>query len=245
MTRIRSFVVAASAVLCLTSVAPIGARAEGAKVVKPAKKLDARGELLVKLAGTELPAGLEAEAKANANAIAVKLSKGDTDGALADWKTFVQTHGKKLGKGGIEQVGHWLVRTGVLEPASELADPADRVRFARQAAAQAKNGIAKLSTAKAHAAKSKAPVTVKLVKVAVYQKGKPAASDVAAKLTAAQLASEIDALQGSVDAMSEMGEMESLRLQMTMDRMSKMMSTLSNILKKTSDTANSIIQNMK
>ena len=40
-------------------------------------------------------------------------------------------------------------------------------------------------------------------------------------------------------------EMESLRLQMAMDRMSKMMSTLSNLLKKMSDTANQITQNMK
>lgn len=45
--------------------------------------------------------------------------------------------------------------------------------------------------------------------------------------------------------MSEMGEMESLRLQMAMDRMSKMMSTLSNLLKKISDTQNSIVQNLK
>lgn len=48
-----------------------------------------------------------------------------------------------------------------------------------------------------------------------------------------------------IDAMSEMGEMESLRLQMAMDRLSKMMSTLSNLLKKTSDTASSITQNLK
>ena len=48
-----------------------------------------------------------------------------------------------------------------------------------------------------------------------------------------------------VDSMSEMGEMESLRLQMAMDRLSKMMSTLSNLLKKVSDTANSITQNLK
>ncbi len=48
-----------------------------------------------------------------------------------------------------------------------------------------------------------------------------------------------------LDSMSEMGEMESLRLQMAMDRMSKMMSTLSNLLKKISDTAQSITQNLK
>lgn len=48
-----------------------------------------------------------------------------------------------------------------------------------------------------------------------------------------------------LDSMSEMGEMESLRLQMAMDRMSKMMSTLSNLLKKISDTSAQITQNLK
>jgi len=38
---------------------------------------------------------------------------------------------------------------------------------------------------------------------------------------------------------------EQLRLQIAMDRMSKMMSTLSNILKKASDTAQAITQNLK
>jgi hypothetical protein len=47
---------------------------------------------------------------------------------------------------------------------------------------------------------------------------------------------------GSLDGMSET---ESLRLQMTMDRRSKLMATLSNILKKISDTASSVVSNMK
>jgi hypothetical protein len=51
--------------------------------------------------------------------------------------------------------------------------------------------------------------------------------------------------KAKLDSMSEMGEMESLRLQMAMDRLSKLMSTLSNLLKKTSDTAQSITQNLK
>lgn len=55
----------------------------------------------------------------------------------------------------------------------------------------------------------------------------------------------IDKLKNDLDSMSEMGEMESLRLQMAMDRMSKMMSTLSNLLKKISKTADDIIQNLK
>jgi len=48
-----------------------------------------------------------------------------------------------------------------------------------------------------------------------------------------------------LDNLSEMGEMESLRLQMAMDRLSKLMSTLSNILKKISETSDGITRNMK
>ena len=63
--------------------------------------------------------------------------------------------------------------------------------------------------------------------------------------TRAQLDAAIDKAKNDLDSMSEMGEMESLRLQMAMDRMSKQMSTLSNLLKKINDTQKSIIQNIK
>lgn len=54
-----------------------------------------------------------------------------------------------------------------------------------------------------------------------------------------------ESINNTLDSMSEMGEMESLRLQMAMDRLSKMMSTLSNLLKKISDTSSAITQNIK
>jgi len=54
-----------------------------------------------------------------------------------------------------------------------------------------------------------------------------------------------DELKNDLDSMSEMGEMESLRLQMAMDRLGKLMSALSNILKKVSDTESSIVANLK
>lgn len=64
-------------------------------------------------------------------------------------------------------------------------------------------------------------------------------------VTKAEIDATKDKIKNDLDSMSEMGEMESLRLQMAMNRMSKMMSTLSNILKKISDTSQSIIQNLK
>jgi hypothetical protein len=60
---------------------------------------------------------------------------------------------------------------------------------------------------------------------------------------------DLDAVTGSrhfgPHLTGELGEMESLRLQMAMDRMSKMMSTLSNLLEKISDTGASIVGNIK
>jgi len=65
------------------------------------------------------------------------------------------------------------------------------------------------------------------------------------RATAGELEAAIGDVKGELDAMGEMGEMESLRLQMAMDRMSKLMSTLSNLLKKSSETGSQITQNLK
>lgn len=50
---------------------------------------------------------------------------------------------------------------------------------------------------------------------------------------------------GGRGGMNEMSEMTSLRLQMTMDRRSKFISTLSNIMKKISSTQDTIVSNIK
>jgi hypothetical protein len=70
-------------------------------------------------------------------------------------------------------------------------------------------------------------------------------SVISAVTTKAELSRAVEEMKHDLDAMSELGEMESLRLQMAMDRLSKMMSTLSNLLKKMSGTASQITQNLK
>lgn len=64
-------------------------------------------------------------------------------------------------------------------------------------------------------------------------------------LTVSGLKSMLDNLKGKLDGMNEMSEMTSLRLQMTMDRRSKFIETLSNIMKKTSTTQENLVQNIK
>ena len=62
----------------------------------------------------------------------------------------------------------------------------------------------------------------------------------AAKINAAR-----DRLKAELDSVSEISEMDSLRLQMALDRLSKAMSTLSNLLEKASVTDDAITKDMK
>ena len=52
-------------------------------------------------------------------------------------------------------------------------------------------------------------------------------------------------LQGLLDLENEMSEMTSMRLQMSMDRRSKFVEALSNIMKKIDSTQETIVQNLK
>jgi Arc/MetJ-type ribon-helix-helix transcriptional regulator len=61
----------------------------------------------------------------------------------------------------------------------------------------------------------------------------------------AELKAIWDDLNGKLDSMGDMSAIESLQLQMVMDRRSKLITTLSNIMKKISSTSDTIIQNIK
>lgn len=56
---------------------------------------------------------------------------------------------------------------------------------------------------------------------------------------------DVERLIRQLEAADEISEMESLGLQMALDRLSKMMSTLSNVLKKISDTSQQLVQNIR
>ena len=63
--------------------------------------------------------------------------------------------------------------------------------------------------------------------------------------TVRELTAIVERMDDQLDTLGEMQEAISLKLQMLMDRMSKMMTTLSNIFKKMSDTAGDITDNLK
>ncbi len=55
----------------------------------------------------------------------------------------------------------------------------------------------------------------------------------------------VEDAKAKLDSKNEMGETESLRMQMAMDRLSKLEATLSNLLKKVSETQSNIVNNLK
>jgi putative addiction module CopG family antidote len=59
------------------------------------------------------------------------------------------------------------------------------------------------------------------------------------------LSSQLSDVRCRLEAMNEMSEMMLLRLQMQMDRRSKFIATLSNVMKKLSDTQETLVQNIK
>ena len=65
------------------------------------------------------------------------------------------------------------------------------------------------------------------------------------RLTNGQIAELQQQMQQNLNALNEISETQSLELQMTMDRRSKLIDTLSNVLKKISDTGDSVVQNLK
>jgi hypothetical protein len=65
------------------------------------------------------------------------------------------------------------------------------------------------------------------------------------QIKAAEVFEAVNNFADKLDSMNEMSKMTSLRLQMMLDRRSRFMSTLSNIMKKLSDTQNSLVQNLK
>ena len=65
------------------------------------------------------------------------------------------------------------------------------------------------------------------------------------KISQAEMKNVFGGLDGLLLTMDSMSEMDSLRLQMTMDRRSGYISTLSQIMKKISTTQDMLVQNIK
>ena len=106
-------------------------------------------------------------------------------------------------------------------------------------------GALRQSIAHATPAEIDALTSYFLTRLALSLRGTAAEKTAVTTLTVKDLVAVQAKMQSLADSLSELGEMASLRLQMNMDRVSKQMSTLSNILKAIADTQKNLISNLK
>jgi hypothetical protein len=100
---------------------------------------------------------------------------------------------------------------------------------------EAKASLSKKSQASVGTSVSPKPTTVKAASGPVQPTPIPKA----------EFAKKLQSASNNMDSLSEMGEMESLRLQKTMDKVSKSAAMISSVMKKQSETSQSITQNLK
>jgi hypothetical protein len=125
--------------------------------------------------------------------------------------------------------------------AGEVVEVAAAVAIASRSEAGAEVALVQLPPMAAQLTGPKTVVRLHVDEVAAAELQQKGVTEAAV----AVVAKEVDIVKNELDGLSEMGEMESLRLQMAMDRMSKMMSTLSNLLKKIGETSSTITENLK
>jgi hypothetical protein len=113
----------------------------------------------------------------------------------------------------------------------------------KQPAAAARTRSAKIPPVRpASLQKASSPVIhIEYVKAPTIRPLPPRTPDV----SVSSLKSLLDENKDRLDGMNELSEMTTMRLQMTMDRRSKFISTLSQMMKKTSTTQDILVQNIK
>lgn len=89
------------------------------------------------------------------------------------------------------------------------------------------------------------PGRVESINQANMSLGRPSRFQAGQNMSYQQFTNLQSQLSQNLESMNELSDMTSMRLQMTMDRRSKFIQTLSNIEKKISDTSSAIVQNMK
>jgi hypothetical protein len=81
--------------------------------------------------------------------------------------------------------------------------------------------------------------------IKIGQEASQAATEQQTSAPLPELQTILEEVRSGLDSMNEMSEESSLRLQMMMDRRSKFISTLSNIMKMISATQDTLVQNLK
>ncbi len=138
------------------------------------------------------------------------------------FKSLLKDLGKEVAVGDIDALIFSMMQEAAREAREDLKIALEEMKDTHKKKDEARKALTRLKSAKAYCTRNNCQV-----------------------MSVRDLSDKELQVKNQLDSLSEIGEMESMRMQMAMDRLSKMMSTLSNLLKKASETASGITQNLK
>jgi hypothetical protein len=169
----------------------------------------------------------------------------------------LNTRGNSANTNDIDSLIAIVMMQAANDAENDLKQIMDGVKTINNAKQEMRNLISELQAMQAALASSKPsdtcqtptcrqlPSRLKELSAATASLPHPVRTTAPAKLTTANLNTLAGQLKSDLDSMNEMSETTSMRLQMLMDRRSKFVEALSNIMKKIDDTQSTILQNIK
>lgn len=145
----------------------------------------------------------------------------------------------------IEAIAFLVLMQATKESQEDLKAIMDKVKAINESKQKLRTAESSLKNSQAAVSRAQLDSFRLLLTKTPAVKPKPAAANRMTPVTRQEINDMAGKISQELKSLNEMNEMEALRLQMVMDRQSKTISIVSNLLKKVSQTADTVIQNLK
>ncbi len=167
------------------------------------------------------------------------------DSILALSARHFVTPGANNNSSDIEAIAFLVLMQATKESQEDLKAIMDKVKAINESKQKLRTAESSLKNSQAAVSRAQLDSFRLLLTKTPAVKPKPAAANRMTPVTRQEINDMAGKISQELKSLNEMNEMEALRLQMAMDRQSKTISTVSNLLKKVSQTADTVIQNLK
>jgi hypothetical protein len=199
--------------------------------------------LVLKIAGARnLPARVSPAHRARLQRVVALLRGKKEEAARAEFERFARGYLNARNKADIDVLVNWVMFQTWLAEDRELRETLEQMHEMNEAKQAMRDQIQMLRKAKASPAGK--PLRWRTL---TLRRGKATTASPGPWKTGSrqELEAAINRWEKELDSMGGISEEMSLKLQMLTDRRQKVIRTLSNIMKKLSGTANTIVQNLK
>ena len=210
---------------------------------RAAFRLNPRAALVLKIAGARnLPPRVSPAHRAKLQKVVALLRAKKEAAAQGEFQAFAKSYFNARNKGDVDALVQWVMFQTWLTEDQELREMLDQMHAMNDAKQRVRDHVQTMRRVKASPAGK--PLRWRTL---TLRRGKAIAASPGPWKTGSgqELEAAINRWEKALDSMGGISEEMSLKLQMLTDRRQKVITTLSNIMKKLSSTADAIVQNLK